>query len=176
MELLGCGVSMAALEIIAFDLFGTVFDVSSARREDMHYYAETIKKPEWEPLQFPPEWSRFPAHPDSRDGIARLRSKFTVVAMSNAPVDLAVSLARNSGITFDFIMPLQLRQVYKPQNASYKLITELFKCAPASVLMVTANEKFGDIEAARSLGMSASLIKRTDPVFTIQDLATSLEC
>lgn len=167
------------MQVIAFDCFGTVFDLSVAQRADLRAYAEHIRRPEWSPLRLPEYWETLPAHPDSAAGIRRLRSKFFVVTCSNGPLGLLAKLSKNAGISWDAIIPLELNRVFKPDQRAYLTVCEVLGVEPKDVTMVTANEKFGDIEAAGGLGMSTVLVRRYSDGYgpkTIAELADTLGC
>lgn len=160
-------------KVIAFDVFGTVFDLSGVNREEIKSYAQHIRKPEWEPLKLPSHWASLPAHPDAAEGIARLREKFFVVTCSNGPLGLLAKLSKHNGITWDAIIPLELNKVYKPNPKAYMTVCEVLDVEPNEVIMVTANEKFGDLEGSRRIGMEAILI-RNEVFPTIISLAEML--
>jgi 2-haloacid dehalogenase len=147
------------MKIIAFDVFNTVFDLAGVPRDEIKAYADHIRQPEWSPLVLPKSWETLPAHPDSQSGIARLREKFMVVTMSNGPLGLLSKVSKHNGISWDAIIPLEMKKVFKPNPAAYMTICEVFGVNPSDVVMVTANEHFGDIEASRSLGMRPVLIR-----------------
>lgn len=147
------------MKVIAFDVFGTVFDLSSVSREEVRAYVNHIKQPEWQPLRLPQSWETLPAHSDAREGIDRLRKQFFVVTCSNGPLGLLAKLSKHNGITWDAIIPLELNKVYKTNPKAYLTVCEVLIVEPKDVIMVTANEKFGDLEAATALGMQAILIR-----------------
>lgn len=163
------------LKVIAFDVFGTVFDLSSVPHEEIKDYADHIRKPEWSPLKLPKSWEKLPAHKDSRMGIEELYLNYTVVTMSNGPVELLSKISKRNFINWDFIVPLELKKVYKPDPKAYMMICEVFDVQPSEVMMVTANEHFGDIEAATKLGMVPKLI-RNNTGLDISGLAEELGC
>lgn len=152
-----------AIKLIAFDVFGTVFDLSGVPRQEIRDYAAHIRQPEWSPLVLPKSWEVLPAYPDSPSGIALLRSLgFMVVTMSNGPLGLLAKLSKHNRVSWDAITPLEMRRVYKPNPTAYMMLCDVYDVKPAEVLMVTANEKFGDLEAAEALGMNTAWI-RTNP-------------
>lgn len=169
-------VNYMAIKVIAFDVFGTVFDLSSVPHEEVREYAHHIHLPEWEPLVLPEHWKTLPAHADSAEGISLLRSKYTVVTASNGPVNLLAALSKHNGISWDMLIPIEMNKVYKPKHAAYMTICELMKVEPAEVMMVTANKTFGDLEAAAELGMVGKWIRGDSGVSTIIDLAKELGC
>lgn len=165
----------ARVRVVAFDLFGTVFDLKSAPAEEVRDYGRQIRLPEWQPLVLPRTWETMPAFPDSAEGLRLLRERFFVSSLSNAPLGLAAKMCKNAGVHFDCLLPLELGRVYKPNPLAYLKLCDVLACMPSEVLIVTANKDFGDIEAARSLGMQATLIRHPAAAFpTIVALAQAL--
>jgi 2-haloalkanoic acid dehalogenase type II len=163
-------------KLIAFDLFGTVFDLSGVDRSEVRAYLDHIRKTEWSPLELPRSWESLPAFPDAMEGLTRLRRIAMVVTMSNAPAITQAQLLENSnGATFDDLFRLERYHVYKPKPRAYMALCVNYEMDPADILMVTANEKFGDLEAARALGMQAQLIRSEGCPQTIIELAEQLE-
>lgn len=160
-------------KVIAFDLFGTVFDLATADRSEVRDYANQLKSAElngFAPLNLPDHWANMPAHPDSREGIALLRQWFTVVTLSNGPLPLQIAMSKQAGIEWDAIIPLEAARVYKPQQGAYQFACDMLRVKPEEVLMVTANEKFGDIEASRALGMQAMLIRNPTTIVELDGM------
>lgn len=149
------------MNVLAFDCFGTVFDLLVRPREELKAYADHIHKAEWSPLQLPKVWESLPAHPDAREGIQRLRKGCFVATCSNGPLGLLAKLSKYNDIQWDAIIPLELNRVFKTNPKAYLTVCEVLGVEPSEVTMVTSNEKFGDLEAARALGMNAVLIDRT---------------
>lgn len=162
------------IKVIAFDVFGTVFDLSGASREDIKAYIKHIKQPEWSPLKLPKSWETFPAHPDAKEGIELLRKNHFVVTCSNGPLGLLAKLSKNNDISWDAIIPLELNKVFKTNPKAYMTVCEVLDVEPKDILMVTANKDFGDIEAARALGMGAILIRGESPIKDIIELSKRL--
>lgn len=162
------------VKVIAFDVFGTVFDLSGVDRQELRDYAAHLRKPEWSPLRLPDSWNSLPAHSDSAEGIDRLRKKYFVVTCSNGPLGLLAKMSKGSGIHWDAIVPLELNRVFKPRPAAYMTVCEVLGVQPQDVLMVTANKSFGDIEASRAIGMQAVLIRDEGGPKTIIELAEAL--
>ena len=148
------------IKVVAFDVFGTVFDMSCVPDHELAKYGSHIKKSDWSPIDFSPGWERIPAFKDSRIGIKSLRSAgFFVCTMTNCPVSTLTKLSRYNNINWDCIVPIELRQIYKPNQSTYTMALELFRVKPEEMLMVTANKTFGDIEACQSLGIQTKLIR-----------------
>jgi 2-haloalkanoic acid dehalogenase type II len=163
------------LKVIAFDLFGTVFDLSGVPREEVKDYIGQVKREKWAPLDLPESWSTMPLHPDSERGLWELKQHYMVVTCSNAPLGLTARMSKAAGLNWDAIIPLEMAQVYKPNPKAYKLIYELMGVHPWEVLMVTGNEGSPDLEGAKSIGMGSQGIRKAGPIKDIVNLAHILE-
>ncbi len=161
-------------KVIAFDVFGTVFDLSDVDRSEVRAYVEHIKQPTWEPLNLPKHWETLPAHYDAPGALEMLRKKYMVVTLSNGPMRLLAELNKFNGLKWDAIIPLEMARVYKPNPIAYLLPAQLFDCDINEVMMVTANKDFGDIEAAKALGMQWFWIDRKNGG-TIYDVVEALQ-
>jgi 2-haloalkanoic acid dehalogenase type II len=168
------------IKYILTDLFGTVFDMSQVPREEIAAYIDTCTNQEW-PLTLPVLWKYLPPFPDAAEGLLRLREEHTVVALSNGPVATTVPLCKNARIEFDWIVPLEAFHVYKPQPEAYMTVCGLLRCLPSECLMVTANPVFGrydygDIQAAKQVGMETQLIRQPGCPADFLELARDLRC
>jgi 2-haloalkanoic acid dehalogenase type II len=161
------------LKVLAFDVFGTVFDLSQVDRSEVRAYVEHIRGPEWRPLELPESWRSLKAHADAAAGIARLRERFQVVTCSNGPIALLAEISKAAGISWDALIPLETAQVYKPNPRAYQLICDVMRVRADEVAMITANATFGDLEASGVLGMRPVLI-RDGNIATIGALADLL--
>lgn len=161
------------VKVIAFDVFGTVFNFAGVDRSEIVGYVKRTRIRPWVPLHLPKSWEAMPAHPDSVEGIAKLREKHFVVTCSNGPLGLLAKMSKHAGIDWDAIIPMELYRLYKPNPEAYLTVCKVLECEPSEVLMVTANESFGDLEAAESLGMQSVLI-RGEEYPTILSLAEAL--
>lgn len=162
------------LKVIAFDVFNTIVSFEGVDKEEIRAYARHIKQPSWSPLVLPKSWETLKAFPDSKQGIQMLRENYKCVTLSNGPSDLLRKISEFNDIEWDFIIPLEKYKVYKPNRIAYLTVCSTFDVKPEEVMMVSANKTFGDIEAALSLGMKASLIRQGDNIDTIIDLAATL--
>ncbi len=162
-----------ARKVIAFDVFGTVFNLTGVPKNEIRDYISHIGQKEWSPLRLPDSWATLPAHPDAAQGIEMLRKKFFVVTCSNGPLGLLAKLSKHNSISWDAIIPLELNRVFKPAPEAYMTVCETLDFQPHEVTMVTANKTFGDLEGSRRIGMEAILI-RNETFPTIIDLAKSL--
>jgi HAD superfamily hydrolase (TIGR01493 family) len=165
------------LKLFAFDLLGTVFDMSGVDRDELRAYGRHLKDfyatGEWKPLHLPASWERLPLFQDSALGLGLLQRNYMIVTLSNAPLGLTAKMCKNAGIMFDAITPLELSRTYKTAPEAYTSLCSIYGVEPREIAMVTANKDFGDIEAARKLGMSAYLI-RDEKIPTVVDLAAIL--
>jgi 2-haloacid dehalogenase len=149
--------------IIAFDVFGTVFDLSLPK-ESLKKYGEHIEnhQTDWAPLELGPEWYDIKAHPDV-DYIKLLRTLHKCVTLSNGPIRLLDHISRKNNIQWDYMIPLELMKIYKPNPRAYLSVCELYGVKPEEVLMVSANNRpsqyFRDLEVATELGMKTRLIR-----------------
>ncbi len=138
------------LKVIAFDVFGTVFDLSQVDRSEVRAYVDHIHGPAWKPLELPKSWLDLKAHPDAVEGIAKLRERFQVVTCSNGPISLLTHISKANGISWDALIPLEVGRVYKPNPMAYQMICDVMRVPPEAVAMVTANATFGDIEFCKT--------------------------
>lgn len=153
---------MRTIEVIAFDLFGTIHDAASyADRRDLERYWETISdKSGWRPFRWEPYWEKMPAFDDCVEGLGRLQvAGYKVVTLSNAPLALTVRMARSSQLSWDAIIPLEAYRIYKPDLRCYQLVPHLLQVPAEKCLMVSGNKKFGDIEGAKQCGLKSQLIR-----------------
>jgi FMN phosphatase YigB (HAD superfamily) len=169
------------LKVIAFDLFGTVFDLSGVDRREIVAYIDHISKPEWSLLELPKSWENLKPFWDAKGGIERLRKNFTVVTCSNAPMGFTTRLLKNSGLHFDTITPLECVPCYKPDPRAYQLVAVSQGVMFNDVLMVTGNDRLGrnehgDREYAAKAGLRSQLIRHEGCPQTIIELAEQLGC
>lgn len=150
---------MTGIKAIAFDVFGTVFDLSAVPRDEVRAYVKHVHQESWQPLKLPASWATLPAHPDAAEGIAKLRERFIVVTLSNGPLSLLMRLSKHNGISWDAIVPLEMYRIYKPDLRAYMYLPTLLGVERDEVCMVTANRTFGDLEGAAAVGMRAQLIR-----------------
>lgn len=163
------------LKLIAFDIFGTVVDMSGTPREELVAYGEHIRKPEYSPLTLPESWEKLEAFPDALPGLSKLKEKYIIVTLSNGPMGLLTKIAKNNNLPFDTIVPVELARSFKPNPEPYKLLISAFNLKPEEIMMVTANKTFGDLESSRDLGMVPQLIRGDSDVQDIIELYRKLK-
>jgi 2-haloacid dehalogenase len=147
----------------------------------MEYYANKIKSGRdpslsWEPIDIMPRnWYNLKTHPDSKEGLDRLRKKYMIVTLSNGPIHILTYLSKKNDLTWDMMIPIQERKIYKPNLKAYKMCVDLMGVLSYSCMMVTSNENFGDLEASVAVGMHSCLVDRTKGE-TLIDLADKMGC
>jgi FMN phosphatase YigB (HAD superfamily) len=159
------------IKVIAFDLFGTVFDMSGVSRQEIRNYINHINKDSWSPLVLSKAWECLPAFEDSAPGIEELRENFTVLTCTNAPLGTQIKLCKNNGVLFDGYIPLELSRAFKTRPQTYKSVYEIMNIEPEEMMMVTANKTFGDLEASKNLGINPVFIRHDSKVKNIEHLA-----
>lgn len=166
---------MTEIKCIAFDCFGTVFDMSTVSRDEIKAYVEHVKKSDFTPFEFPDSWWNIKAHPDAAEGIKSLQHDgFQCVALSNGDSGLIWRASRKAVIEWNYVVDLAREQVYKPHPDAYRVIEKLLGYKPAETLMVTANPTFGDVEGSAAIGMPSQVIRHGHPN-TIIELASFLK-
>ena len=152
------------MKVIAFDVFGTLFDLGGVPIPELQAYQKHLREfresGEWKPLSFPESWERLPAFEDSASGLRVLRFNYFVCTCSNAPLGLQAKLFKHAHMSVDAFIPLELGQTFKTNPKAYMMICDVLGVEPKDVLMVTANEHFGDLEASQALGMTPCLIRK----------------
>ncbi|GAA4339412.1 2-haloacid dehalogenase [Actinomadura luteofluorescens] len=103
-------------------------------------------------------WHRLPAWDDSVDGLAGLRERYVVAALSNGGFALLTNLVKGAGLPFDCILSAELARTYKPEPEAYLTAVRLLDVEPAEVLMVAAHK--WDIDGARGAGLATAFLER----------------
>jgi 2-haloalkanoic acid dehalogenase type II len=166
---------MSKIKCIAFDCFGTVFDMKGTSREEIKAYVEHVRRNDFSPFNFPQSWWDLNLHPDSATGVRKLQDAgFYCVTLSNGPPDLLTHVSGRGGIVWDSIIDLAKYKVYKPHEAAYATVLAETTYYPRETLMVTANPTFGDIEGAVAIGMQSQVIRQPNTPQTIIELAEKL--
>ena len=103
-------------------------------------------------------WHRLPAWPDVQAGLARLRRRFTVCALSNGNVSLLEDLASYNALGFDHILSAEHARTYKPLSSVYMAGASRLKLPPERILMVAAHDD--DLRGARAVGFATAFLPR----------------
>lgn len=105
-------------------------------------------------------WRRLRPWPDSRDGLARLRTRCRTATLSNAHVPLLVDLFRAADLRVDALLSAQLADGYKPSPQVYLRGAALLGCPLERTAMVAAHPD--DLVAAAGVGLLPVLVRRPD--------------
>ncbi|WP_280404940.1 haloacid dehalogenase type II [Nocardia brasiliensis] len=126
-------------------------------------------------------WHLLPAWPDAVAGLARLRTRYTVAALSNGGMALLTRLVKDAALPFDCILSAELARSYKPAPEVYRTATALLDVDPERVLMVATHG--WDIDGARAAGLRTAFVERPGekgphrqadrPADTVSDLTAS---
>ena len=103
-------------------------------------------------------WHRLDPWPDVLAGLARLKTKYILVTLSNGNVSLMVDMAKRAGLPWDMILGAEIAGNYKPEPAVYRNAADLLDLAPAEVMMVAAHN--GDLVAAAGVGLGTAFVSR----------------
>ena len=103
-------------------------------------------------------WRCLPPWPDSRFGLAQLRSHFTTATLSNGHVALLVDLLKFGDLLVDAVLSAELANSYKPDPAVYRRAAALLECPLEEAAMVAAHGS--DLEAAAALGLRPVFVRR----------------
>lgn len=164
-----------AIRCVAFDCFGTVFDMGDVSREEIKSYVEHVRKADFTPFEFPKSWWQLKAHPDARLGLEMLRAQgLACVTLSNGSAELTDWISKQADLPWSKIIDLASYKVYKPHVDAYRVVEHATGFHPAETLMVTANPTFGDVEGAAAVGMHSQVIRQPGVPATIIELAEML--
>ena len=103
-------------------------------------------------------WSRLDPWSDAVDGLARLRSRFTVAPLSNGGFAMLTTMGKRAGLPWDCIISTELFGTYKSDPAAYRGAAALLGLAGDEVMLVAAH--VGDLRAARRAGLRAAYVPR----------------
>jgi 2-haloacid dehalogenase len=94
--------------------------------------------------------------PDVPDALARLKSKYKIVVLSNGDPDMLETAKRYHKIPFNAVISVAVANAFKPHAATYTKAAELLGVCMEEVLFV-ANHNF-DCIGAKSTGMHTAFI------------------
>jgi 2-haloacid dehalogenase len=103
-------------------------------------------------------WHRLKPWPDSAGGLARLRKRFIVAALSNGNMALLTNLSKHAGLSWDCILSAELARHYKPDREVYRMAADLLELPPAQVMMVAAHKD--DLRGAQAVGFRTAFVPR----------------
>lgn len=163
------------IKVIAFDCFGTVFDMAGVPGIEIADYVRHVRSNDFSPYQFPKSWWNLKLHSDACEGIAMLQSQgYQCVTLSNGTAELLAHVSEAGGVRWDTIIDLVKNRVYKPHLDAYRTVEKETGFTPEQCLMVTANPTFGDVEGSRAIGMNCIVIRHGSPE-SIIELANLLQ-
>jgi 2-haloacid dehalogenase len=116
-------------------------------------------------------WHRLHPWMDTVEGLTRLKSKFTIVTLSNGNLGLLADMAKNAGLPWDLILSAEVFRHYKPDPETYLGVAETFNVRPEQVMLVAAHKD--DLLAAKACGLQTAFIERPlefGPNFSRKDL------
>jgi 2-haloacid dehalogenase len=116
-------------------------------------------------------WHRLNPWLDTVEGLTRLKSKFTIVTLSNGNLGLLADMAKFGGLPWDLILSAEVFRHYKPDPETYLGVAEIFNVRPEEVMLVAAHKD--DLVAARACGLQTAFIERPlefGPNFLRKDL------
>ncbi len=103
-------------------------------------------------------WHRLDPWPDVIGGILRLRTRYTVAALSNANISMLTNMAKYNGIPWDCILSAELARHYKPDKEVYETAAQLLDLEPNAIMMIATHGD--DLEGARSVGFKTAFVSR----------------
>jgi len=96
--------------------------------------------------------------PEVPGALARLKTKFKIVVLSNGDPDMLETARQHHRIAFDAVISVAVANAFKPHVATYTKAAEILGVRMGDVLFV-ANHAF-DCIGAKSAGMHAAFIDR----------------
>jgi 2-haloacid dehalogenase len=103
-------------------------------------------------------WHRLDPWPDSVPGLTRLKTKYTIVTLSNGNVALMVNMAKRAGLPWDTILGAEPTKHYKPHPQAYLGTAELLGIEPQELMLCAAHNN--DLKAAQNVGLRTAFIPR----------------
>jgi 2-haloacid dehalogenase len=103
-------------------------------------------------------WHRLNPWPDTVRGLTLLKSKFTIVTLSNGNLGLLANMAKNASLPWDLILSAEVFRHYKPDPETYLGVAEIFDLPPHDVMLAAAHKD--DLLAARQCGLQTAFIER----------------
>ncbi len=103
-------------------------------------------------------WHRLDPWPDVVEGLARLKTRYTIAPCSNGHIALMVNMARRAGLPWDAILGAEIARAYKPQPEVYLRSVEAVGLEPEAVMMVAAHGS--DLDAAAGCGLQTAFVAR----------------
>ena len=103
-------------------------------------------------------WHRLKPWPDSVNGLARLKKRYTVATLSNGNMALLVNMAKHGGLPWDCVLSAELFHHYKPDREVYLGAARLLGVRPRELMMAAAHKS--DLDAAAAAGLRTAFVQR----------------
>ena len=103
-------------------------------------------------------WHRLDPWPDVARGLARLRRRFVIAALSNGNMALLTNMAKRAALPWDCILSSELARHYKPDPQVYQMAAEMLSLAPGQIGMVAAH--IHDLRGAMAVGFKTIFVPR----------------
>ena len=103
-------------------------------------------------------WHRLDPWPDVARGLARLRRRFVIAALSNGNMALLTNMAKRAALPWDCILSSELARHYKPDPQVYQTAAEMLSLAPGQIGMVAAH--IHDLRGAMAVGFKTIFVPR----------------
>jgi 2-haloacid dehalogenase len=104
------------------------------------------------------EIERLRPFPDVVHALARLKTKYRLVILSNGDPDMLEAIKPHLGFAFDRMISVAEAGAFKPHAATYRKAAEIMGAQPQEILFV-ANHAF-DCVGAKAAGMRSAFIDR----------------
>ena len=101
----------------------------------------------------------WPAFPDSRAALARLKERFRLGVLTNCDDDLFAASNQRLGVEFDWIVTAQQVGSYKPSEANFQALFDRL-AIPRERILHVAQSLFHDHAPAKRLGLTTVWIDR----------------
>jgi 2-haloacid dehalogenase len=103
-------------------------------------------------------WHRLNPWPEAVEGLQKLKSKFTIVTLSNGNLGLLANMAKNASLPWDLILSAEVFRHYKPDPETYLGVADTFNLSAGEVMLVAAHKD--DLVAAHACGLQTAFIER----------------
>ena len=103
-------------------------------------------------------WRRLDPWPDTVEGLALLKRKFTIAPLSNGTFATLTEMAKYGGMPWDCVISTELARTYKPARDAYLLAPTLLDLPRDEVMLVAAHNN--DLEGAAAAGLRTALVVR----------------
>jgi 2-haloacid dehalogenase len=103
-------------------------------------------------------WHRLDPWPDTVAGLTRLKSRFTIVTLSNGNLGLLANMAKRAQLPWDLILSAEVFRHYKPDPETYLGVCEVFDIQPPELMLVATHED--DLAAAQQHGLLSAYVER----------------